>query len=63
MKSDLFEIEKVYGSPESSAATGEIMKVNSLFPSKVDEDGQTKVMNFQRIFNTKSATRILKGGP
>ncbi|MCK5283425.1 MAG: VWA domain-containing protein [Nanoarchaeota archaeon] len=36
-----FEIEKVYGSPEANEATGEIMKVNTLFPSK-KEDGQTK---------------------
>jgi len=36
-----FEIEKVYGSPEANEATGEIMKVNTLFPSK-KKDGQTK---------------------
>ena len=36
-----FEIEKVYGSPEADEATGEIMKVNTLFPSK-REDGETK---------------------
>ena len=36
-----FEIEKVYGSPEANEATGEIMKVNTLFPSK-REDGETK---------------------
>lgn len=36
-----YEIEKVYGSPEADEATGEIMKVNTLFPSKV-EDGQTR---------------------
>ncbi len=29
-----FDIEKVYGSPEVNEATGEIMKVNTLFPSK-----------------------------
>jgi Ca-activated chloride channel family protein len=29
-----FEIEKVYGSPEADQATGEIMKVNTLFPSR-----------------------------
>lgn len=29
-----FEIEKVYGSPEADEATGEIMKVNTLFPSR-----------------------------
>jgi Ca-activated chloride channel family protein len=36
-----FEIEKVYGSPEADEATGEIMKVNTLFPSK-KEAGQVK---------------------
>jgi len=36
-----FKIEKVYGSPEADEATGEIMKVNTLFPSK-QVDGQTK---------------------
>ena len=46
IESDIFEIEKVYGSPESSTATGEIMRINSLFPSKVDDAGQTKVRNF-----------------
>ena len=29
-----YEIEKVYGSPEADQATGELMKVNTLFPSK-----------------------------
>ncbi|HSD57269.1 MAG TPA: VWA domain-containing protein [Methanotrichaceae archaeon] len=36
-----YEIEKVYGSPEADQATGEIMKVNTLFPSKTEE-GQVK---------------------
>jgi Ca-activated chloride channel family protein len=36
-----FEIEKVYGSPEADEATGEILKVNTLFPSK-KEDGEVK---------------------
>jgi len=36
-----YEIEKVYGSPEADQATGEIMKVNTLFPSKAVE-GQVK---------------------
>lgn len=33
-----YKIEKVYGSPEANEATGEIMKVNTLFPSKVEEE-------------------------
>ena len=36
-----YKIEKVYGSPEADEATGEIMKVNTLFPSKA-ESGQVK---------------------
>jgi Ca-activated chloride channel family protein len=36
-----YRIKKVYGSPEANEATGEIMKVNTLFPSKT-ESGQTK---------------------
>ncbi|MHB8119436.1 MAG: vWA domain-containing protein [Methanothrix sp.] len=31
-----YEIEKVYGSPEADQATGELMKVNTLFPSKAE---------------------------
>lgn len=36
-----YDIEKVYGSPEANEATGEIMKVNTLFPSRTEE-GETK---------------------
>ncbi|MCJ7514798.1 MAG: VWA domain-containing protein, partial [Dehalococcoidia bacterium] len=36
-----WEIEQVYGSPEADKATGELMKVNTLFPSKRVE-GETK---------------------
>ncbi|RCV64660.1 CASH domain-dontaining protein [Methanophagales archaeon] len=36
-----YEIEKVYGSPEADEATGEIMKVKTLFPSK-KEGGETR---------------------
>lgn len=36
-----WEIEKVYGSPEADESTGEIMEVNTLFPSKT-EGGETK---------------------
>lgn len=38
-ESDGYEIEKVFGSPEANEATGEIMKVNTLFPSKSDDSG------------------------
>lgn len=32
-----YQIEKVYSSPEADEATGQLMKVNTLFPSKVEE--------------------------
>jgi len=41
LDADGWEIEKVYGSPEADEATGELMKVNTLFPSKT-EGGETK---------------------
>src|SRR3989339_331416 len=41
MESSGYEILKVYGSSEASEATGEIMKINTLFPSKT-EGGETK---------------------
>ncbi|MCH9740011.1 MAG: VWA domain-containing protein [Epsilonproteobacteria bacterium] len=36
LNSKKYEIEAVYGSPEAKLATGEIMKVNTLFPSTSD---------------------------
>ncbi len=36
-----WRIEKVFGSPEADEATGELMKINTLFPSKT-EGGETK---------------------
>jgi len=41
LESDGYQIRSVYGSPESAQATGQIMKINTLFPSKVS-DGQTR---------------------
>ena len=41
LEADGYDIEKVYGSPEADEATGQIMKINTLFPSKT-EGGQTK---------------------
>ena len=32
-----YEIEKVYGSPEADLATGDLMRVNTLFPSQAEE--------------------------
>ena len=36
-----YDLKAVYGSPEANLATGEIMKVNTLFPS-LQVDGQTR---------------------
>lgn len=41
LDADGYDIKQVYGSPEANEATGEIMKVNTLFPSKTVE-GQTR---------------------
>ena len=41
LDADGYEIAEVYGSPEADQATGEIMKVSTLFPSRT-EDGQTR---------------------
>ncbi|MFC2032628.1 VWA domain-containing protein [Chloroflexota bacterium] len=41
LEADGWEIEKVYGSPEANEATGDLMKVNTLFPSK-KEEGETR---------------------
>jgi len=41
LDSNKYKIDAVYGSPEADMATGEIMKVNTLFPS-LTENGQTK---------------------
>jgi Ca-activated chloride channel family protein len=41
LDSKKYQIEAVYGSPDAKMATGEIMKVNTLFPSS-SEDGATK---------------------
>jgi Ca-activated chloride channel family protein len=41
LQSDGFAVKDVYGSPEANQATGQLIFVNTLFPSK-SEDGQTK---------------------
>lgn len=37
--SDAYEIEEIYGSPEANISTGELMRVNTLFPSPASETG------------------------
>lgn len=42
-ESDLFEIEQVYGSPEwDEKKSDQLMKINTLFPSRTDEDDNTR---------------------
>merc|ERR1719321_1735573 len=42
LSSDAYVIDKVFGSPESDLSTGQLMRINTLFPSAKDEQGQTK---------------------
>jgi len=42
LSSDTYRIDKVFGSPESEVSTGQLMHINTLFPSAKDEEGQTK---------------------
>lgn len=42
LKSEDYEIEKVYGSDTANKDNGNIMKVNTLFPSKTTSDGEVK---------------------
>lgn len=32
-----YKIENVYGSPEADGGNGDLMKINTLFPSKAEE--------------------------
>ena len=63
LQSDGWEIDKVYGSPEADKATGEIMYVNTLFPSKT-EGGQTKggivLLKLGKISSSQDNTLKLK---
>lgn len=55
-----YKIEKVYGSPEANEATGEIMKVSTLFPSKVEEEevkGGVVLIKLRRI-STEGRMRL-----
>ncbi len=40
--SDGWRIEKVFGSPEADQATGNLMKIHTLFPAKADESGNVR---------------------
>lgn len=57
-----FIIEKVYGSPEANQSTGQLMKVNTLFPSR-SKDGEVKggivLLKLKRI-SDRSDYRLIK---
>jgi len=42
LSSEAYVIDKVFGSPESELSSGQLMRINTLFPSAKDEQGQTK---------------------
>jgi len=50
-----YKIEKVYGSPEADEATGELMKVNTLFPSAKTEEGTKGGIVILKLKKTSSA--------
>jgi Ca-activated chloride channel family protein len=59
LEAEGYKIEKVYGSPEANEATGEIMKVNTLFPSKT-EAGETRgglvLLRLKKVSSSPSLT-------
>ncbi|MBN2364122.1 VWA domain-containing protein [candidate division WOR-3 bacterium] len=61
LESDGYEIEKVYGSPEANLSTGEIMKVNTLFPSKRVEGETRGGLVLLRLKKTSGDARISLG--
>jgi Ca-activated chloride channel family protein len=55
-----WRIEKVFGSPEADQATGQLMKINTLFPSR-SEGGETKggiVILKLRKMTSQSDTKV-----
>ena len=42
LESELFEVEKIYGTDSLSSEKNNIMHVNTLFPSKSNDDGEVK---------------------
>jgi len=56
-----YEIRAVYGSPESDLATGEILKVSTLFPSPTAEGnsrGGVILAHMKKVRNTGQPTRV-----
>ena len=62
LESSGYDIKAVYGSPEADLATGEIMKVNTLFPS-LTVDGETRGgLILLHLEKTDQAGRIVSDG-
>lgn len=58
LEADGYEIEQVYGSPEANEATGEIMKVNTLFPSATTEEGTKGGVILLKLAKTSSNSQL-----
>jgi len=54
LESKAYAIDAVYGSPDASKATGEIMKINTLFPSKKSEEATKGGVLLLKLKKTKS---------
>ena len=59
LQADGWEIEKVYGSPEANEATGELMKVNTLFPSKKKGDETRGGLVLLKLKKTDSGNSLI----
>ena len=63
-KSDSYRIENVYGSDSVNKSTGNIMHVNTLFPSNSNDDGEVKggiiVLKLKKIDESKNSDIELK---
>merc|ERR1712007_258946 len=59
LSSDAYIIDKVFGSPESELGTGQLMRINTLFPAAKDEQGQTKGgLVLLRLVRSNSSTVV-----
>lgn len=58
-----FEIEEVYDSPDANKSSGELMKVNTLFPLR-SENGEVKggviLLKLRKITNTTPSNALIK---
>lgn len=57
-----YEIRKVYGSPEANKATGDVLKVSSLFPSPTSEGsskGGVILAHMKQVSNSGRPTKVI----